>query len=203
MKTNFNELLNNTNLTSIEILKYYLEEIDARFQEFNPKFFTFMPNYKNGNAIYTHIFQEKAKEYPLLYKELVDMSENIGTLVNEFLSLYELIEKNHNTMIYELVSERNTSLKFLKDFISLHLCGVGGLSDYTKKVHNSIKTLIMYIKAQEEKEKISEDESIIQDKLAILEFYVNEFNKELDKKDDEIYKLKTENRKLKLAKGEN
>ncbi len=191
METNLEELLNNTNLTPVEILESYLEEIDARFDEFNANFWKFIPYYKNGNIVYYHILQEKALEKPLLYDKLINMAENIGTLVNEFLSLYTIIEKNYKMMIYDLVSEKNDSLEFLKVFINSYLYGVGGLSDYTKKVHDCLKILIMYVKAQEEKEKISEKERLNEDKLAILEFYVNEFNRELDEKETKIYELET------------
>ena len=200
MKTDLEELLNNINLTPTEILEYYLEEIDERFKDFNEKFIEFIPNYTDGNVIHYYMLQEEARKKPLEYEELVDMSENIGTIVNEFLSLYDLIAKNHNTMIYDLVSEKNDSFKFLKDFIRYHLYNVGGLSVYTMNVHASIKTLITYIKCQEEKEKISEKERLNEEKMATLEFFVDEFNRELDEKDARIHKLEAENKKLKLAK---
>ena len=98
-------------------------------------------------------------------------------------------------MIYELVSTKNDSLEFLKVFINSYLYGVGGLSDYTIQVHKCLEILITYVKVQEEKEKISEDERLMEDKMAILEYFVDEFNKELNEKDARIYELETEQAK--------
>ena len=177
MKTNFEELLNNTNLSIIDILLYYQEEI------------------LNELAIYKKYFNDycySKDEYDkyLSKIKLKDCKNRFINLIKEFAKLTDyIIDKYYlgyylHYKIYRRKKSIETEIdnKF-DDIVWLDIY----LPKYTNFTILSIKKCILKLCEDLENENIAEP-------------YIAELNRLLDEKESKIYELEDKNRKLKLAK---
>ena len=175
VKTNFEELLNNTNLLIIDILLYYQEEI------------------LNDLAIYKKYFNDYCypkDEYDkyLSKIKLKDCKNRFINLIKEFAKLTDyIIDKYYlGYYLHYKIYRRKKSIEAeidnkFDDIVWLDIY----LPKYTNFTILSIKKCILKLCEDLENENIAEP-------------YIAELNRLLDEKESKNYELETENRKLKL-----
>ena len=180
MKTNFEELLNNTNLTPIQILKYYEEEITNELEFYKNMYWSYLDFCKKD--------------------EFEEQKNKIANLILEFTALIKYLTTVHykNTFfsssikdkIEELEYEIKCNPKYLHVWpIIEYICQIAKV--FSNDLHKYLKS------KSYKKERLS---ALVQEKKDIEEFYVAELNRIIDEQETKIYELEYENRKFKLEK---
>ena len=195
MKTNLEELLNNTNLTPIQILEYYEEEIAKQFEIYT----NFYTTYICSNDFYEKYINKE---------NLEPQKKKIINLIKEFIMIAKIIFNKYyidnprlQHLEYQIVDlRRNLQHKYnMKNLLFPGTLMISDIKHDIKEIINEFSAYGICLCLKEENpQNITNKE-----KKYIEEFYVAELNRMLDEKEARIYELESENKKLKLAKGEN
>ena len=188
MQTNFKELLNNTNLTPIEILKYYEEEIMNELKLCNKMF-------------WSHMRLHRGYSHPEMMKPVENQNTKVVNLILEFIALVKYLtttyykNANFSSSIQDIIEELEYQVKHHETYNCMEAIKEY-ISQIIKVFNNDLRK---YFKSKfRERERLS---VLKQEKEDTEEFYIAELNRLLDEKEAKIYELESENRKLKLAKA--
>ena len=186
MGTNFEQLLNNTNLTPIEILEYYEEAIMNELKICN-------------NMFWSHTYHQSGYAEPKKMKPVEDQNTKVVNLILEFMSLIKYLTTTYykNANFSSSIQDIIEKLKYQVKHYQTYQCN-RAIKEYIPQIIKVFSNdLRKYLKSKSrEKERLI---ILAQEKHDVEEFYVTELNRMLDEKEARIYELETENRKLKLA----
>lgn len=184
MKTNFEELLNNTNLTSIKIIKYYEEEIMNELELCNNMYWSH--RYLYGS--YAEFINEKAEKIEEQNTKVVNLILEFTSLIKYLTAIYYK-NAHFSSSIKDKIEELEHEVKYNPTY--LH---AGTIIEYTCQIIKGFyNDLSRYFKSKSrEKERLN---ALAQEKVDIEEFYITELNRLLDEKETRIYELEDENKR--------
>lgn len=178
MKTNFKELLTNTNLDPIEILKYYEEEIIKELEIYNIRYWSYV--YLYGDY-YDFIKDEKTEK-------IEEQKNKVVNLILEFTELVKYIVNDYYKKYgFQIeIKDLNDGLRYLNP------------REWAEETKESIKYIIQGLSNE-----INSSECMVKERLNISnqekkdieEFYIAELNRLLDEKEARIYELEDEQAK--------
>ena len=169
MKTNLKELLNNTNLTPIQILKYYEEEITNELEIYKNMYWSCLD------------FCKKA--------EFEEQKNKIANLILEFTALIKYLTTIHykNVFFSSSIKDKIEELEYEVKCNPKYLHVVTIVEYKCQIIKEFYNDLSKYLKSKSyENERLS---ALAQEKEDIEEFYVAELNRLLDEKETKIYEL--------------
>lgn len=177
METNFKELLDNTNLTPIEILKYYEEEIANELEIYNNIYWSCLDFCKKDESL--------------------EQETKVTNLILEFAELIEYIISDYykNISFPIVIREINKGLKGQLNY------NPRKWADETKKDIKYIIQGLLNTINNPDRRIIERLNTSSHERAYIEEFYISELNRLLDEQEARIYELETENRQLKLTKA--
>ncbi len=181
MKTNLEELLNNTNLTPIQILEYYEEEITKQFEIYT----NFYINYICSNVFYEKYINKE---------NLEPQKKKITNLIKEFIMLAKLVFNKYyinnpelQHLEYQIVDlRRNLQHKYnMKNLLFPGTLMISDIKHDIKDIINKFRAYgICFCLKEENTKNITKKE-----KKYIEEFYVAELNRIIDEQETKISDL--------------
>ena len=169
METNFKELLNNTNLTPIQILKYYEEEITNELEFYKNMYWSCLDLCKKD--------------------EFEEQKNKIANLILEFTALIKYLTTIHykNVFFSSSIKDKIEELEYEVKCNPKYLHVVTIIEHKCQIIKEFYNDLSKYLKSKSyENERLS---ALAQEKEDIEEFYVAELNRLLDEKETKIYEL--------------
>ncbi len=175
METNFKELFDNTNLTPIEILKYYEDEIANELEI-----------YKNMYWSYRDFCKKD---------EYLEQKNKVANLILEFTALIKYLTTIHykNVFFSSSIKDKIEELEYEVKCNPKYLHVVTIIEYKCQIIKEFYNDLSKYLKSKSyENERLS---VLLQEKKDIEEFYIAELNRLLDEKEARIYELEDEQAK--------
>lgn len=182
METNFEELLTNTNLSMINILLYYQEEI-ANELEYYENLFNVYAYSKDDYDKY--INETKIKEEEIKFVNLIkEFTGLVSYIIDKYYKGHYLPLKIHE-LKYKLAREvehNSDNIPWL----------IGYLNEYVKIIIEGLWDNIFLLYSDEEQQNMN---ILRQERKDIETFYIAELNRLLDEKEARIYELEKEQAK--------
>lgn len=172
METNFKELFDNTNLTPIEILKYYEDEIANELEIYKNMYWSYLDFCKKD--------------------EYLEQKNKVANLILEFTALIKYLTTIHykNVFFSSSIKDKIEELEYEVKCNPKYLHVVTIIEYKCQIIKEFYNDLSKYLKSKSyENERLS---ALAQEKEDIAEFYISELNKIIDEQEAKIYELETE-----------
>ena len=176
METNFEQLLNNTNLSMINILLYYQEEIANELEIYRNIFYIYASSKDDYDK---YINNSKRKEEQSKLVNLVkEFTELVKYIINKYYKGHYL-PLNVHELKYKLAREieyNSDNIQWLEEY----------LNEYVKIIIEGLWNTIFQVYSDEDQQKIK---ILRKERKDIQAFYISELNRQLDEKEAKIYEL--------------
>ena len=177
MKTNFEELLNNTNLSMIDILLYYQEEIASEIRKYK-KFFTYAYFHPKDDYEEYINHSKRKEEQTKLVNLVIEFTELVKYIINKYYKGHYL-PLNVLELKYKLAREteyNSDNIQWLEEY----------LNEYVKIIIQGLWNNIFQVYSDEDQQKVK---ILRRERKDINAFYISELNRQLDEKEAKIYEL--------------